>query len=143
MKLVVDTNRLMAGMLKTSLCREIIMHEALEFFAPDYLVTEIGKHRLYICEKAGLEEKNFNVLLYILLERVNLVPYEEFAHCIGDAIGIMNRVDVKDAPFIAVGIALNLEGIWTEDRHFYDQTAIRVYSTRELEKFLWGRKSEG
>lgn len=31
MKLVIDTNRLMAGMLKTSLCREIIMHEALEF----------------------------------------------------------------------------------------------------------------
>lgn len=30
MKLVIDTNRLMAGLLKSSLCREIILHETLE-----------------------------------------------------------------------------------------------------------------
>ena len=54
----------------------------------------------------------------------------------------MKNVDVKDAPFIAVGMALNLDGIWTEDKHFYKQTAIRVYSTKELEGILWSQATE-
>ncbi len=67
MKLVIDTNRLIAELLKSSLCREIILHEALTFYAPDYIVTEIQKYRSYICRKANIEEKNFNVVLYPIL----------------------------------------------------------------------------
>lgn len=111
MNLVIDANRVIAGMLKSSVCREIILHEALEFYAPDFLVSEIQKHRSYICTKAGLKERNFNILLYILFENIRLVPYEEFSHCLDHAIEIMEHIDVKDAPFIAVGMALSLDGI--------------------------------
>ena len=62
MERVIDTNRLIAGLLKSSLCREIILHEALTFYAPDYIVTEIQEHCSYICRKAKTEEKDFNVL---------------------------------------------------------------------------------
>jgi predicted nucleic acid-binding protein len=66
MKLVIDTNRIMAGLLKSSLCREIILHETLEFYAPDYLVTEIQKYRSYICRKADIKEKDFNNIVYFI-----------------------------------------------------------------------------
>jgi predicted nucleic acid-binding protein len=80
--------------------------------------------------------------LYILFENVNLVPYEKFSHCLRDAIEIMEHIDVKDAPFIAVGIALNVDGIWTEDKHFSKQAAVRVYSTKDVEEILWSQTSE-
>ena len=82
MRLVIDTNRLIAGLLKSSLCREIILHEALTFYAPEYMVTEIQKYRSYICRKAAIGEKSFNIVLYSLLEKVRQVPYKEFSHCI-------------------------------------------------------------
>lgn len=80
--------------------------------------------------------------MYILLENVRLIPYDRFSHCLSDAIETMKHIDVKDAPFIAVGMALNVDGIWTEDKHFYKQTAIRIYSTKELEEILWSQTSE-
>jgi predicted nucleic acid-binding protein len=140
MNLVIDTNRLIAGLLKSSLCREIILHEALTFYAPDYVVTEIEKYRSYICKKAEMEEKTFNVVLYILLENIRLVPHDQFGRFLSEAIEIMRHIDIKDAPFIAVSMALNVDGIWTEDKHFYKQTAIKVYSIKELGDILCSQR---
>ncbi len=44
----------------------------------------------------------------------------------------MAAVDPKDAPFLAVGIALHCDGIWSEDGHFSKQTQLKQYTTREL-----------
>jgi predicted nucleic acid-binding protein len=47
----------------------------------------------------------------------------------------MNGVDLKDAPFLAVGIALNLMGIWSEDSHFTKQALLPIYSNKMLNIF--------
>ncbi|MDD5189349.1 MAG: hypothetical protein PHF57_14175 [Methanoregula sp.] len=39
MKLVIDTNRIMAGFLRDSTSRKIILHDAFSFYAPDYIET--------------------------------------------------------------------------------------------------------
>jgi predicted nucleic acid-binding protein len=41
-------------------------------------------------------------------------------------------MDLKDAPFLAIGLAFAVDGIWTEDAHFRRQTLLKVYSTKEL-----------
>jgi predicted nucleic acid-binding protein len=38
MKLVVDTNRIIAALIKNSLSRQIINHPFLEFITPDYTI---------------------------------------------------------------------------------------------------------
>jgi predicted nucleic acid-binding protein len=43
MKLVIDTNRIMAGLLKDSTSRKIILHESFSFFASDYIEAELKK----------------------------------------------------------------------------------------------------
>jgi predicted nucleic acid-binding protein len=45
---------------------------------------------------------------------------------------IMKTVDENDSVFLAVGLALGIQGIWTEDRHFLRQDLLKVYSTRDL-----------
>jgi predicted nucleic acid-binding protein len=78
MKLVIDTNRIMAGLLRDSTSRKIILHDSFSFYAPDYIETELFKHRVYLVKKTKLSEPDFDILMYILLEHVILVPFEDF-----------------------------------------------------------------
>ena len=132
MKLVIDTNRIMAGLLKESTSREIILDNRFIFYAPDYIETELFKHREYLMKKAKMTESGFDTLLHTLLEQITLVPFEDFEQEYSRAIRIMESIDENDAPFLAVGLALGLEGIWTEDRHFLRQDLIRVFHTGDL-----------
>jgi len=132
MKLVIDTNRIMAGLLKDPASRRIILHDSFSFYAPDYIETELFKHRSYLVKKAKIPEDDFDLLMQVLLDNVELVPFEDFAGEYDRAMSIMEPVDENDAPFLAVGLALGIEGIWTEDRHFLRQDLVNVYSTRDL-----------
>ena len=132
MRLVIDTNRIMAGLLKDSTSRKIILNNHFLFYAPDYLETELFRHREYLMKKAKIPESDFDTLLHILLEPVTLIPFETFEREYSRAIGIMESVDENDAPFLAVGLALNLDGIWTDDRHFLRQDLLRVFHTSDL-----------
>jgi predicted nucleic acid-binding protein len=123
MRLVIDTNRVMAGLLKDSTSRRIILHRSFSFFAPDYIETELFKHRLYLMKKAKVTTEDFDLIL---------VPFEDFESEYQHAIEVMKAVDENDAPFLAVGIALGIGHIWTEDRHFQKQDLIRVCSTHDL-----------
>ena len=132
MKLVIDTNRIMAGLLKKSTSREIILDNRFIFYAPDYIETELFRHREYLMKKAKIMESDFDTLLHTLLEQITLVPFEDFEQEYPRAIRIMESIDENDAPFLAVGLALRLHGIWTEDRHFLRQDLIRVFHTGDL-----------
>ncbi len=132
MRLVIDTNRIMAGLLKDSTSRKIILHRSFSFFAPDYIETELFRHRLYLMKKAKITEQDFDLLMRTLLKRVVLVPFEDFEPEYRRAIQVMEPVDENDAPFLAVGLALGIGHIWTEDRHFLRQDLLKVCSTRDL-----------
>jgi predicted nucleic acid-binding protein len=136
MKLVIDSNRLVAGVLKDSSSRELILSGRFEFYSPDQLVFEIKKYEDHLTEKGRLEHGQFDTILNALLDNIILVPYGEFKDEFEEAIRIMKDIDVKDAPFLAVGMALGLDGIWTEDRHFLGQDGLRVYATRDMMSML-------
>jgi predicted nucleic acid-binding protein len=132
MKLVIDTNRIMAGLLRDSISRKIILHDSFSFFAPDYIETELSKHRPYLMKKAKIPEPDFDLLMHTLLDRIILVPFEDFEHEYEHAMRIMETIDENDSPFLAVGLALGIGSIWTEDRHFLRQDLLKVCSTRDL-----------
>lgn len=132
MKLVIDTNRIMAGLLKDSGSRKIILHDSFSFYAPDYIETELLKHRAYLEKKAKIPEPDFDVLMNTLLDKITLVPFEDFEHEYDRAMHIMETIDENDSPFLAVGIALKIPGIWTEDRHFLRQDILKVFTNRDL-----------
>jgi predicted nucleic acid-binding protein len=126
----------MAGLLKDSLSRKIILDDHFSFYAPDYIGTELLKHRTYLMKKAKLSVPDFTLLLHILLSRVTLVPFKDFEPDFHRAMQIMKPIDEKDAPFLAVGLSLGLDAIWTEDRHFLLQDVLKVYTTSDLIEYI-------
>ena len=136
MRLVLDTNRRIAGLLKSATSRQIILSDLFDFYAPDYLLDEMGKYREYIEKKACITSNVFDRIFKILLERITLIPFEEFRDEFDRALEIMRLVDEKDSAFLAIGILLELDGIWTEDKDFQKQDVLNVYSTKDLLDFM-------
>jgi len=139
MRLVIDSNRVMAGLIKDSINRMIILNEAFDFIAPEYLLIEIEKYKEYLMKKAHQNEKEFDLILSSLIERISFIPESDFIKCMDEAEGIMKEIDPKDSPFLAVGLSLKVDGIWSEDRDFDEQASIRRYSTKDMVDFLIGQ----
>jgi predicted nucleic acid-binding protein len=70
MRLVIDSNRVMAGLIKDSVARIIILNEAFDFIAPEYLLIEIEKYKDYLMKKAHQNEREFDLTLSALMERI-------------------------------------------------------------------------
>jgi len=62
-KLVIDTNRLIAGLLRDSANRRIIQANDFDLIAPDYLLIEINKHEKNLLKKSKLPPDSYNVIL--------------------------------------------------------------------------------
>ena len=76
MKMVIDTNRLAASLIKSSVNREIILVDKFEFYSPDYITTEIENNRSYFIKKAKVKPNEFDEILNTLLYHIRLVPFE-------------------------------------------------------------------
>lgn len=136
MKLIVDSNRVIAGLIKNSVVRQILISPKFEFFAPDYLLIEIKNHLEVILGKSKLSRGEFYPILDILIERVHIIPKSEVEHHVENAKRIIGDVDMDDVPFIALALAVPNDGIWTEDCDFRKQDKIRIWSTNELMEIL-------
>jgi predicted nucleic acid-binding protein len=132
MKIVIDTNRLIAALLRSSVSREIILNDKFDLSSPDIIVSEINKHRKYLIEKSKIKPGEFEIILSTLLEKISMIPFDDFKHEFMNAVNIMRDIDVTDVAFIAVSLASNADGIWTEDKGFSRQKIVKVYSTIDL-----------
>ncbi len=132
MKLVIDSNRIMAGLIKNSTSRIITLSKVFDFVAPGFLVIEIEKYREYLIKKAKQTEKEFDLTLSTLLGRVELIDEEDFINYMDMAEEAMRDIDLKDATFLAVGLACKTEGIWSEDRDFDEQNLLVRYTTKDM-----------
>ncbi len=127
---MIDSNRAIAGLLKDSTTREILFDKTFEFVAPEYIAEEIFKHHSTTVKKSGLTEKEFRILLALVVENISIIPYsgyKEFIPKMGAEIK-----DPKDVPYLAVCLATNAEGIWTHDLHFREQKKAKVFTNIDL-----------
>mgnify|MGYP001599528120 CR=1 FL=1 len=134
MKLVIDSNRVMAALIQNSLSREILLTPKFEFVAPEKLREELIKNNNLLLKKSGLTKENFSLLLDLILSEIEIIPYEE--------IDNYNKItkdlikDKGDVPFLSCALATNADGIWTEDGDFLYQNKVKVFKTEDLKKFL-------
>jgi predicted nucleic acid-binding protein len=134
MKLVVDTNRIIASLIKNSLSRRIINHPFLEFITPDYSLQELSKYEAMIRKKTKLNHEEFNLLLSLIFEKITIIPKEEYEDFLNVAKTLID--DIDDVPFIAISLAIKVDGIWTDDAHFQTQKQFIVFRTKELALLL-------
>src|SRR3989344_5416897 len=136
MRLVIDTNVLMAGLLKDSIVRKILSSENIQFLIPEHALSEIKKHKIGLISKSGMAMEEIDEVVDLLLENIEIIPELRIKNKLKEAENIMKSIDIKDSTFIATALAIDGDGIWSFDEHFKKQNLVRIYSTKELIKYI-------
>ena len=136
MRLVLDTNILIAALIKDSITRRILLLPDLEFLLPAFALDELARHRVKIVRAAQLKGDELDLLLTLLLTSVAVVPYERIAPYLSDADVLIGAIDPDDVPFVALALAEEHDGIWSNDRAFEDLPEIQHWTTASLKTHL-------
>ena len=136
MKIVLDTNVLIAGLLKDSIIRNILSSENIQFLIPEHALSEIKKHKIGLISKSGMAMEEIDEVVDLLLENIEIIPELRIKNKLKEAENIMKSIDIKDSTFIATALAIDSDGIWSFDEHFKKQNVVRIYSTKELAKYI-------
>src|SRR3989344_6959087 len=131
MRLIVNTNRIIASLIKDSSSRRIINHLDAELVSINFSNKEIEKYRQTIIEKAKINEEEFETIIKKIKERLVNLEDELILSKFEDAKNIMDKIDPDDTPFIAAALATN-SAIWSDDEHFHKQDKIKVWKTKDL-----------
>lgn len=130
MELVIDANILFAALIRKSITSELLMHEDLSFFAPEYILEEFEKYQELIRKKTNIEEGLFKELLRIYYSRIELIPEEEISKHNQEARSI--SPDIHDVPYFALALLLHVP-IWSNDKAMREkQKAVDVFTTEDL-----------
>ncbi len=136
MRLVLDTNILIAALIKDSVTRRILLLPDLEFLLPAFALDELAKHRGKIVRFARLKGDELDLLLTLLLMSVTIVPFERIAPYLPEADTLIGAIDPDDVPFVALALAEDHDGIWSNDRAFESLPGIQCWTTARLKTHL-------
>ncbi len=130
MEFVIDTNRIIASLIKDGISRKILLNEKFNFITPDYTISEILKYKNEVINKAKITNKEFELLLSILFEKIRIIPKLEYKNSIKESINLIK--DIKDIPFMALAISSKADGIWSDDTDFKTQNKIKIFTTKDM-----------
>ena len=136
MKVIIDTNRIIAALVKNGISREIILLGNIEFISPEFTIKEVRKYKEEILKKSKLNRNEFYQFFKIILSKITIVPKEEYANFIKEADEIIGSIDKGDVPFVALALTIPNDGIWTDDKDFDRQNRIRIWKTIDLIKIF-------
>ena len=136
MRLVVNTNRIIAALIRDSTSRAILFSDKFEFVTVGLTKVELNRHKEAILRKAKISEADLEKLMSLIFSRVFVVSDVVIERTMEDAKRIMDGIDKDDTPFIALALAVDNEGIWSDDPHFQEQNAVRVWTTKDLVGYL-------
>ena len=139
MELVVDTNVLVAGFLRSAVTRELLLDERLALWAPEYLLTEAERVLLTprLRRRLGpLSPQDIRVVLTQLTARIRILPASTFHLKLPEAKALI--ADQEDAPFVALALHLHLP-LWSNDVPLRAQRVVHVYTTEDVLSLLQGR----
>jgi putative PIN family toxin of toxin-antitoxin system len=134
MNLVIDTNRIIASLIRDGLSRNILLDSRFLFYSPEHTFAEISKYDSLICKKAKINSEHFMTLLSIFFEHIHVLAEEDYRDYIDESLDMIS--DSDDAPFIAAALAIKADGIWTDDSDFNSQNQVKIYTTKDLINLL-------
>lgn len=106
MKLIVDTNKIVACLLKDGKIRRILFLPFLELYTVQYAFEEIEKHKDVLLTKVS--KSAFDLILFKAKLKVKSVGFSsKDEKYIQTAKKMANEFDPDDFPFIALALKLN------------------------------------
>ena len=132
MKLVIDTNIIISALIREGLTRKMLLFPGIKLVTPEITFNEIENHIGIISIKSKLPKDDIQQILYVLFKNIETIPESRWWNHYTQAEKMIGNKDPKDVPFIAVAIALTVDGIWSNDRDFESQSLFKVWKTTEL-----------
>lgn len=132
MLLVVDTNIIISSLIKDSATREILLSADIQFITPEWVNVEIKKYQDYIAKKASVSKDELNQFADEIFKVVQTIPFDKYKSHIKKGLKAIGKIDKDDAPFIALAIAYDTQGIWSNDKDFEKQDVVGVWKTKDL-----------
>lgn len=133
MIVVVDTNIIIAAIIKPSITQELILKEELIFYTPEFLKDEIEDHKDEILEKARYSEAEFETILALIYSKIRIMPKKEYQYLKEEVLTF--SPDKEDWPFLALAKHINAV-LWSNDSVLKNQNQINVLTTEEILKKL-------
>ncbi|MBU1200907.1 MAG: PIN domain-containing protein [Nanoarchaeota archaeon] len=129
MDLVIDANVLFSVLIKRGKTEELILHEDIQVFAPEFIFEEFDKYAKLIIKKTERSKEELEEILDLLKKKIKTIPNEETEKHISEAKIICP--DENDVEYFALALKLRCP-IWSQDKALKQQKIITVYSTEEL-----------
>jgi len=129
MKIVLDNNIFFSLMNPKSSNSYLFFSLRAKFLAPTYVKSELNKYKLECLIKSRLSEHEFEIRqteVEFNMEFLKLLEYKNFLKKAKDSLP-----DPKDLPYLALALRLNCS-IWSNDKHFKQQSLVKVFTTAEL-----------
>ena len=137
-----DANIVIAALMRDAETRRLLVLGGHEIHAPEYLVSEVEAHVEELSERAGLSRSALEEALRILRGHMTEHSATGYEAELTKARSLLNDRDMKDAPYVALALALGADGIWSQDRGLVSQGSFRVYRTVDLLRVPEGRLPE-
>ncbi|MBI5393507.1 hypothetical protein HZA96_06585 [Candidatus Woesearchaeota archaeon] len=136
MRLIIDSNIIIAALLRDSTIRHLILYSDLELITGEFLEVEISKYKEYIQQKANINETEFFIIFEKIKDKLILIKDELVTKRIDEAITIMKSIDNANAPVLALALSIENNGIWSDDKHLEKQNKVKVWKTKDLMEYL-------
>ena len=95
--------------------------------------TVIRKDKGKIMKYAGIDELKFILFFSVLEKKIETISRSEYDNFLPKSKEIAPHI--KDAPYFALALSLNCP-IWSDEKAFKKQSAVKIFSTAELIKLL-------
>ncbi len=129
MRLVIDANIIIAALIKNSTIRSLILQKQFELLSPEFVLSEIHKHKQLIIRKSGLTSEEYTLVINTLFEAITIVPKKTYQHLLLKASKELS--DQKDVPFLALALATQ-SSIWSDDKGFFETKTVKTFTTRDI-----------
>ncbi len=122
MKVVVDTNIVFSAILNSSSnIGKILVHHRhqFEFYSCEFLKDEIFSHRTKLLKLTKLDGESLDELIALSIKRIQFIDQRVLpAKDWNFAINLLTKIDLKDAPFLALTRHLRAK-LWSGDKQLY------------------------
>ncbi|MEN9549679.1 MAG: hypothetical protein RIR12_2270 [Bacteroidota bacterium] len=139
MKVIVDTNIVFSILANSNgnLSKQYFQSPSqFNYYAPDFLVTELQLHSSKILKLSGLTKINYEISKTSVFSLLNFVDTELIPEeYMRKAVALTKDIDFKDFKFVALTLFLN-GLLWTGDRKLLNglrrKGFMNVVNTKEL-----------
>src|SRR3989344_1809399 len=134
MEAVVDVNVIFSSLLTKGDSLKVFelnfVFDRFDFFAPEFLLIELEKHREEFLNRSKLSREEFDEVLEFILEQITLIPNSEFSEYLPKAEKL-SSTHLKDVQYVALSLKLNCS-IFSGDKSLKKLAGVEVLNPKEL-----------